>query len=249
MSGASIALGRSTLLAVACARALRRPAEWAGSLSREAWRQAADTLPLALLLSSLGGLLISQQTGYQFQGDLPAWVIGSIVASSLVTEVTPLFVGLSLIGMIGTRVAAEIGAMQISEQVDALEVIGKDPVSYIVLPRILASMIIGPIVMALALVASMIAGWIGAVATTQATTSDFWFGVRYYMRDFPLFFALIKGFAFAGAITFVGCFAGLDAAGGSEGVGRAVKRGVVGMMCAMIIIDTLIAPLLKIIRI
>jgi len=176
-------------------------------------------------------------------------VIGSIVASSLVTEVTPLFVGLSMIGMIGTRIAAELGSMQITEQVDALEVIGRDPIPYLVVPRVLAALVIGPLLMALALVASMLAGWLGAIATTHATTSDFWFGVRYYMRDFPMFFALIKGVVFGGAIAFVGCYAGLEATGGSVGVGRAVKRGVVGMLCSMVVLDTLIAPLLKIIRI
>jgi phospholipid/cholesterol/gamma-HCH transport system permease protein len=242
-------LGRSVLLAMACTRACGRPQRWTAAAAEQARVQLIDALPLTLLLSSLAGLLISQQTGYQFQGNLPLWVIGSIVSSSLVTEVTPLFVGLSMIGMIGTRVTAELGAMQISEQIDALEMIGRDPVHHLVVPRIVGGLIAGPILMAFALVVSMTAGWIGAVAITHASTADFWFGVRYYMRDFPLFFAMIKGVAFGGAITFVGCYAGLQATGGSTGVGRAVKGGVVGMLCAMVILDTLIAPLLKIIRV
>jgi phospholipid/cholesterol/gamma-HCH transport system permease protein len=245
---AGLHLGRSTLLALACARALAHPSSWGGAVSREAWRQAADALPLTLLLSTLGGLLITLQTGYQFQGNLPLWVVGSIVASSLVTEVTPLFVGLAMIGMIGTRITAELGAMQTTEQVDALELIGRDPVHFLVVPRVLAATVIGPLLTALALAASMVAGWLGAILTTHASTADFWFGVRYYMRDFPLFFALIKGFAFGAAIAFVGCYAGLTATGGSAGVGRAVQRGVVGMLCAMVILDTLLAPLLKVIR-
>lgn len=241
-------LGRSVLLMMACTSACRRPDRWSVAAAEQARVQLLDALPLTLLLSALGGLLISQQTGYQFQGNLPLWVVGSIVSSSLVTEVTPLFVGLSMIGMIGTRVTAELGAMQITEQIDALEVIGRDPVDHLVVPRIIGGIIIGPILMAFALTISMIAGWVGAIVTTHASTADFWFGVRYYMRDFPLFFAMIKGVAFGGAITFVGCYAGLQAAGGSTGVGRAVKSGVVGMLCAMVILDTLIAPLLKIIR-
>jgi phospholipid/cholesterol/gamma-HCH transport system permease protein len=175
--------------------------------------------------------------------------VGSIVASSLVTEVTPLFVGLAMIGMIGTRIAAELGAMQATEQIDALELIGRDPVLYLVVPRVVAAMIVGPVLMGFALAASMIAGWGGAIITTHASTADFWFGVRYYMRDFPLFFALIKGVAFGGAIAFAGCYAGLSASGGSAGVGRTVKNGVVAMLCAMIILDTILAPLLKIIRV
>jgi phospholipid/cholesterol/gamma-HCH transport system permease protein len=248
MNGAAVTLGRSTLLALACAGACARPDRWVGAAIGEAWHQLRDALPLTLLLSSLGGLLIALQTGYQFQGNLPAWVIGSIVASSLITEVTPMFVGLGIIGMIGTRIAAELASMQVSEQIDALEVIGKDPVVYVVMPRVAAATLVGPLLMALALVASMITGWLAAITTTYANTTDFWFGVRYYMRDFPMFFALIKGFAFGAGLTFVACYAGLEATGGSAGVGRTVKRGVVGMLCAMVVLDTLIAPLLKVVR-
>jgi phospholipid/cholesterol/gamma-HCH transport system permease protein len=166
-----------------------------------------------------------------------------------VTEVTPIFVALGLIGMIGTRIAAELSTMRVTEQIDALEVIGRDPVPYLVVPRVLATFIVGPILMAAALVASMIAGWLAAIAVTDASTQDFWFGVRFYMRDFPMFFALIKGFAFGGAISFIAAFIGLEATGGSAGVGRSVKRAVVGMMLIMVVLDTLIAPLLKIIRV
>jgi phospholipid/cholesterol/gamma-HCH transport system permease protein len=241
--------GRCVLLAAATAAALRRPSVWVGATAAEARRQAFDALGLVLLLSTLGGALIALQTGYQFQGNLPAWVIGSIVSSSLVTEVTPLFVGLGLIGMIGTRIAAELAAMQITEQIDAMELMGRDPVVYLVVPRVVAATLVGPVLMGLALAASMIAGWIGAITATHASTQDFWFGVRYYMRDFPPFFALIKGFAFGAAIAFVACFAGLEARGGSAGVGRTVKGAVVAMLIALVVLDTLIAPLLKIIRI
>jgi phospholipid/cholesterol/gamma-HCH transport system permease protein len=240
--------GRCALLLLACLRALRQPGLWLGETVAEMRRQAFDALPLVLLLSTLAGALISQQTGYQFQGNLPAWVVGSIVSSSLITEVTPLFVGLGIIGMIGTRIAAELSTMQVTEQVDALEVIGRDPVPYLVMPRVLAAFVVGPMLMAVALAASMISGWLAAVMVTNASTQDFWFGVRYYMRDFPMFFALIKGFAFGGVLSFVASFVALGATGGSVGVGRSVKRAVVGMLLSMVLLDTIIAPLLKIIR-
>src|SRR5688572_8163634 len=89
-------LGRGFLFVRAFLVALRHPAVWLGATVHEAARQARDSLPLVLLLSTLGGGLIAQQTGYQFQGNLPSWVIGSIVSSSLITEVTPLFVGLGI---------------------------------------------------------------------------------------------------------------------------------------------------------
>jgi phospholipid/cholesterol/gamma-HCH transport system permease protein len=84
---------------------------------------------------------------------------------------------------------------------------------------------------------------------TNASTADFWFGVRFYMRDFPLFFALIKGFAFGATLIMVASFIGLEARGGSSGVGKTVKQAVVAMLLTMVIVDTVVAPLLKVITV
>ena len=245
----AVSLGRFVLFGLAFTRALGRPAPWGLATLTEARRQAFDALPLVLLLSAMGGALISLQTGYQFGDSLPNWVVGSIVASSLITEVTPLFVGFGIMGMIGTRIAAEMGAMKVTEQVDALEVIGRDPVPYLVVPRVIAATAVGGVLVCFALFVSMIAGWLAAIAATPAETHDFWFGVRYYMRDFPMFFALIKALAFGGATAFVASFVGLEATGGSTGVGRAVKAAVVSMLLAIVTLDVLLTPLLKIIRV
>ena len=245
----AVVVGRFVLFGLAFTRALARPQAWGSSTIGEARRQAYDALPLVLLLSVMGGALISLQTGYQFGDSLPNWVVGSIVASSLITEVTPLFVGFGLMGMIGTRIAAELGTMQVSEQIDALEVIGRDPIVHLVVPRVIAATIVGGVLICFGLFASMISGWLAADSATPAETNDFWFGVRYYMRDFPMFFAMIKAIAFGCATAFVASFVGLEARGGSSGVGRAVKSAVVSMLLAIVTIDVLLTPLLKIVRV
>jgi phospholipid/cholesterol/gamma-HCH transport system permease protein len=242
-------VGRGALLLVAILAALRQPNVWARPALAELQRQAFDALPLVLLLTGLGGALISQQTGYQFQGNLPSWVVGSVVAASLVTEVTPLFTGIALVGIVGTRIAAELGAMKVTEQIDALEVMGRDPVRYLVVPRVVASFLVGPLLVSLALAGSMLAGWALALLTTRADSADFWFGVRHYMRDFPMFFALIKAAAFSTAVTFVSCYSGLEATGGSTGVGRATRQAVVAMIASIVILDTALVPLLKLVKI
>lgn len=242
-------LGDLTLLVAALCRVMLRPRVWIVPTLREANRQASDALPLTILLAALGGALISQQTGYQFQGTLPAWVVGSVVAASTITELAPLFSGFALVGTVGTRIAAEVAAMRVTQQIDALEVMSRDPVEQLIAPRVLAGAFVGPLVMCFALVASMLAGWGFALLTTRAATADFWFGVRHYMRDFPLFFALIKGWAFGLVITFAACYAGLETRGGSAGVGRSVCRGVVWMIALVILTDTALVPLLKVVRI
>lgn len=242
-------IGETLLLLAAMFRALAHPDRWAHRVLAEIHSQMTDAFGLVVFVAMLGGALIAQQTGVQFENNLPAWVVGAIVAATTVTEVTPLFTGIVLSGIVGTRIAAEIGSMRITEQVDALEVMGRDPVAYLVVPRVLGALIATPLLMAFALAASLVAGWGTAVLATRATSADFWFGVRHYMRDFPLFFALIKGFVFGGAVAIIGCYCGLAARGGSEGVGRATRRAVVLSIVGIIVLDVCLVPLLKWVRV
>lgn len=244
-----VGVGRTAQQTAAAAGAASRPRVWLWPMLAEARRQVCDAIGLVLLLAVLGGALIAQQTGYQFQGTLPSWVIGSIVASSLVTEIAPLFLAFALVGMIGTRMAAELGAMRVTEQVDAMEVMGRDPLAYLVLPRVGGALIAAPVLMSFALAASILSGWGSVVVATRADSADFWFGVRHYMRDFPLFFALIKSVAFGTAVAFIGCVTGLSAGGGAMGVGQATRRAVVMMIAAIVILDTALVPLLKVVRV
>lgn len=241
--------GRAAVLAMAVLRSLGRPREWWRGAVEEMSRQAFQALPLVLFLTALGGAVTSQQTGYQFEATLPYWIIGSVVGASVITELAPLLTGIAVVGIVGARIAAELGAMQVTEQVDALEVIGRDPVTYLVTPRVVAGVVVGPVLVALALAASLVAGWAMAVLVTPVRSADFWFGVRYYVRDFPFFFALLKGAVFGLAVTFTGSYVGLEARGGSSGVGRATTRAVVTMLSAILVLDTLLAPLLKVVRV
>jgi phospholipid/cholesterol/gamma-HCH transport system permease protein len=213
-------LGRALILTGAVLSALRYPARWARAAAAEANRQIADSFVLIILVALLGGALIAQQIGVQFQGNLPSWVIGAIVAASTITEVTPLFAGIMLSGVVGTRIAAELGAMRVTEQVDALEVMGRNPVAYLVVPRAVGAIIAAPVLTVFALAAALLAGWVASVLVTQATTADFWFG-----------------------------YCGLEAGGGSQGVGHATRRAVVVTIVAIIFLDVSLIPLLKWVRI
>lgn len=249
VAGAAGELGGLLLLLAAIGRALPRPRGWARGVVTEAHRQTADSFGLVILVALLGGALIAQQTGVQFEGNLPTWVVGAIVAASTITEITPLFAGIMMSGVVGTRIAAEIGAMRVTEQVDALEVMGRDPIAFLVVPRALGGIIAGPVLISFALAASLLAGWGAAVLVTPATSADFWFGVRHYMRDFPLFFALIKAVVFGGAIALIASWCGLEARGGSQGVGRATRRAVVLTITGIILLDVSLVPLLKWVRV
>ena len=239
-------VGRAALLGGAIARCLVHPGRWWAAALAEVRRQAYSALPLVLFLTSLGAAVTSQQTGYQWVGNLPNWVIGSVVSASVISELAPLLTGIALVGIVGARIAAELGAMQVSQQIDALEVIGRDPVEFLVVPRVVAGFIVGPTLTALAVTVSIFAGWAVAVLATPVDSAGFWFGVRQYVWDFPFFFALIKGAAFGVAITFIASYFGLAARPSAGGVGEATTRAVVAMIAAILILDTGLAPLLAI---
>lgn len=152
-----------------------------------------------------------------------------------------------MVGIVGARIAAEMGSMKATQQIDALEMMGRDPVEFLVVPRVVAGVVVAPLLVSFGLVFSMLTGWAAAVLVTPVSSEDFWFGVRFYIRDFPFFFALIKGVAFGFAVTFVSCYMGLRAEDDSTGVGRATTSAVVAMMAAILILDTVLTPLLKVV--
>lgn len=244
LENAASHIGRAYLLASSLLKALARPGSWIGGALEETRRQLFASLPLVLFLTALGAAVTAQQTAFQFQSNLPSWVIGSIVAASVISELAPLLTGIALVGIVGARIAAELGSMQVSQQVDALEVVGRDPVSYLVMPRVVAGTVTGPVLVSLALGISLVAGWLVSVAVSNVTTAEFWFGVRSYVWDFPFIFALIKGAVFGLWITFLACYVGLEADSRRGGVGTATTHAVVAMITAVLLLDTALAPML-----
>ncbi len=247
MSKALHHAGRATLLAVAMLQALAHPRTWLRATFEEAYRQASGSLPLVIFLSILGGAILSQQTGVQFEGGLPNWVIGAIVGAGLVTELVPLFVAFALVGIVGARITAELATMQVTEQIDALEVIGRDPIPFLVVPRVLGGLFAGLVLVSVGLGVGMVGGWVFAIIATPASTAEFWYGVKVWGGDFHYFFALFKGLAFGGTVSFLACYVGLEARGGSMGVGRATTQAVVAVICAVIVVDALMVPLLRVV--
>ena len=205
------------------------------------------SLPLVLFMAAIGGALASQQTGAQFTGGLPLWVIGSVVAAGVLTELGPVLTALVLIGRIGASIAAELATMKVTEQIDALYSIGRDPVTFLVVPRVVGGMLVVPPLVIMADAVGMFSGWIvGLVAIEGLTTADFIFGARFYFRPWVLFFSVIKAAIFGVTITFLACFIGLEGRGGAEGVGRTTTAAVVAMTIAIMLLDVLLVPLLKV---
>jgi phospholipid/cholesterol/gamma-HCH transport system permease protein len=240
------ASGAAGLLAWSCLRATRRLGEVWPLVLAQMREIGVGSVPLVVGVALITGAVTSQQTGYQYSGTLPLWVVGSVVAASVLTELGPVITGLVLVGRVGARIGAELGTMVVTEQMDALRAVGRDPVVHLVLPRVLAGCAVVPALVALADAAAMAAGWAFALLTLPITTAEFVYGVRLYFYDFALWFSLLKGSVFGGSITFIASLVGLRATGGAEGVGRATMHAVVAGTVAVMAWDLVLVRLLKV---
>jgi phospholipid/cholesterol/gamma-HCH transport system permease protein len=235
----------SAILAGHMLVSLARPRRYFRALIAQMYDMGVRSIPVVVLVAALSGAVTSQQSGYQFTGTVPIWVIGSVVVASVLTELGPLVTALVLVGRIGARIGAELGTMVVTEQVDALRAVGRDPVEQLVVPRVLAGTLMLPLLVILADFAGIGAGWLGALLTLPITSAEFVYGARTYFHDFALWFGVIKGAVFGATITFIGCYVGLKATGGAEGVGRTTTAVVVSGTVAVMFWDAVLARLLK----
>jgi phospholipid/cholesterol/gamma-HCH transport system permease protein len=240
-------VGRGALLVAAIARTLTAPRKYVHASLSQAYAMGIRSLPLVLFMAVIGGAITSQQTGAQFAGGLPIWVTGSVVAAGVLTEIGPVLTAIVLIGRLGASIAAELGTMKVTEQIDALYAIGRDPVTFLIVPRVVGGALVVPSLVIVADAMGMFSGWaVGMVAIEGLTTADFLFGARFYFRPWVLFYSVIKGAVFGVTITFLACFIGLEGRGGAEGVGRTTTAAVVATTVAVMVLDLLLIPLLKV---
>lgn len=246
IENAFVIIGEATLLALHIIRIVPRPRLYFNSALQQAYMMGIQSLPLVLIMAFLGGAVTSQQTGAQFSGGLPLWVIGSVLAASMLTELAPLLTGIVMMARVGAAIAAELASMKVTEQIDALVAMGRDPIAFLVVPRVMAGLLVFPPLVILANVVGIAAGWgLGVLVVDGLTSADVVYGMRFYFRPWALYYSVIKGGVFGLAITFIACFVGLRGTGGAEGVGRTTTTAIVATTLALMIIDVLMIPVLK----
>ena len=202
-----------------------------------------QSLPLVFVTAVLSGFVTSQQGGYQFTGSVPLYVLGSIVTTSVILELGPVLTAVVVIGRVGARITAELGTMQVSEQIDALYSLGRDPVSVLAAPRIMAGI---PAMVALVAVANFIglmAGMVAAQATVNLGYESFLYGSRLFWHSYDMFYSLMKAAVFGFIIPLISVHMGMLTRGGAEGVGRATTSSVVFMIIAVLVADAMFPPL------
>jgi len=211
---------------------------------RQMYWMGVSSVPIVLVTGILAGVVTSQQGGYQFTGSVPLYVLGSVVTSSVVLELGPIMTAVVLIGRVGARITAELGTMQVSEQIDALHSLGRDPVRTLVSPRIVAGVVVVPALVAMANTAGILSGMVAAQATVGLSNDSFLYGAQLWWHNWDMFYSLMKGVVFGFVIPLIASHMGLATRGGAEGVGKATTSAVVLMTLAVLFLDALFPPLL-----
>ena len=154
-----VAVGRAGYLAADAVQALRKVGLWLPNLGPEMFRIGVESIPIALFIAAFTGVVLALQASYTFTGAVPLYFVGALVGKTMILELGPVLTGLGLSGRVGANIAAEIGTMRVTEQIDALETLAYDPVAYLVVPRVLAGAIMFPMVVTLASAMGVAAGW------------------------------------------------------------------------------------------
>jgi phospholipid/cholesterol/gamma-HCH transport system permease protein len=236
--------GRFGSFLVAIVRGLLDFTTWGPLLLVHMRRLGVDSLPIAVFLAVFTGIVLALQASYTFTGAIPLYFVGTLVGKTMILELGPVLTGLALAGRVGANIAAQLGTMRVSEQIDALETLAYNPVSYLVVPRVLAGVLMFPIIVIFANLTGIIAGLITAVNLLEMSTQEFVRGLRLFYLPFDLTYSLIKTTSFGLLITTVGCFQGFTTQGGAEGVGIATTRAVVISSMLILVFDAFWAVVL-----
>lgn len=203
------------------------------------------SIALIVLVSFFMGAVTAVQTAFNMVSPLiPRFVISQVVREMTVLELAPTIIAVIFAGKVGSSMASGLGTMRITEQIDALEVMGINSASYLVLPKIVASLMMYPLLVILAAVSALVGGYLAGTLTGVITPTDYIYGIRFSFNEFTITFALIKAFVFAFLISSISSFKGYFTQGGALEVGIASTAAVTTSVIAVLLSDYMLAQLL-----
>ena len=204
-----------------------------------------DSLLIVAIISVFVGVVIAMQTAFNIDSPLmPTYSVGFTTRQSLILEFSPTIVSLLLAGKVGSRISSEIGTMRITEQIDALEIMGINSANFLLLPKIIASMIINPLLIIISMFLGIFGGWVICVIKSLVSTTHYIEGIVLDFELYSVFYALVKTIVFAFLITSVSGYYGYTVSGGALEVGRSSTKAVVSSSIMVILFNVIITLLL-----
>src|SRR5438094_7565104 len=164
-------------------------------------RVGVDSLPVSLFIAAFTGVVLALQASYTCTGTGPLCFVGTLVGRTRMLELGPVLAGLALAGRVGASMAAELGTMKVTEQVDALETLAYDPQSFLVVPRVLAGTLMFPVIVALAILTGIATGWLASLVLLDLSTQEFLKGLKLFYRFKDTWFGRFKSATFGCTIT------------------------------------------------
>lgn len=204
-----------------------------------------DSVGIIAIISFFMGAVIALQTAYNTENPMyPAYLIGLGTRDSIILEFSSTISALILAGKVGSNIASEIGTMRITEQIDALDTMGVNSASYIILPKILATFIFNPFLTLVSIVVGILGGGIVAPLAGVMTVSDYIYGIQYAFIPYYITYSIIKTLFFAFIITSISSYQGYYVEGGSLEVGRSSTKAVVYSIVVILLFNVVLTQLL-----
>ena len=204
-----------------------------------------NSIAIVTIISFFMGAVITLQTAYNTENPIyPTYLIGLGCRDSILLEFSSTIVALILAGKVGSNIASEIGTMRVTEQIDALEMMGDNSASYLILPKMIATFIFNPFLNLISIIVGIIGGWLAGTLTGVITSEDFIYGLQYAFIPYYVTYSMIKTVIFAFIITSVSAFHGCYVEGGSLEVGQASTKAVVYSSVIVLLFNVILTQLL-----
>jgi phospholipid/cholesterol/gamma-HCH transport system permease protein len=237
-------VGRVTMMLGEAIRFLAPGMRSFGLVVRQMSAIGVGSLWLVAVVSVFTGAVAAVQAAYQFSTVVPLKYIGSVILRSVIIELGPVLTALIVGGRVGSSIAAELGTMKVTEQIDALRAMAINPVRYLVVPRVVASIVMMPVLTVFADAIAIFGGYVVSISSIGVTSHTYITSLQdfFYMKD--LVSGLLKAVFFGGIIGTMGCYYGFATEGGAEGVGVATTHAVVSSCVLILISDYVLANVL-----
>lgn len=217
---------------------------YARNLFRQMYDVGNHSIPIVIFTCAFLGMVTSVQSAHQLYEWIPRSVVGNLVIKTVLLELTPLVTALVLAGKVGATISAELGSMRVTEQIDALETLAFDSVSFLITPRVMAGTIMFPVLVIIGDFVAVVGGLVGAVFVSQIPAEAFIEGMRSSFLVSDALFGILKSVFFGFAITSIACYMGYYVEGGAEGVGKATMSTVVLGCLTVVVLDFMLASTL-----
>ena len=212
---------------------------------RELEKQGLQSLPIVIVISLFIGAILTIQAKTNTENPfLPKYIVGLLTRETLLLEFSSTILCLILAGKVGSNIASEIGSMRITEQIDAMEIMGVNSANYLILPKILAFMTMMPMLVILSTAIGLVGGWAVGAFTDIITVADYLVGVQYAFNPYFVWYGIIKSLFFAYVITSLSAYYGYMVRGGALEVGKASTNAVVNSNIIILLLDLVLSRLL-----